>query len=236
MPKRRMKIKKKDSKRLLEASKLIDAKKTYSLEEAVKLAKETSTVKFDASVEIHARLGIDPKKGDQQIRSTVSLPHGTGKTIKIAAILPEDLHKEAKAAGATLVGGDELIDEIAKTKKVDADVVVTTPDMMKNMAKIAKVLGPKGIMPNPKTDTVTAQPIKQIEQLSKGKVSFKNDATANVHVAVGKVSFTEDQLKANITTFIDALQKAKPTSSKGIYLKSIYLATSMGPSIKISLS
>lgn len=236
MPKRRMKIKKKDSKRLLEASKLIDAKKTYSLEEAVKLAKETSTVKFDASVEVHARLGIDPKKGDQQIRSTVSLPHGTGKTIKIAAILPEDLHKEAKAAGATLVGGDELIDEIAKTKKVDADVVVTTPDMMKNMAKIAKVLGPKGIMPNPKTDTVTAQPIKQIEQLSKGKVSFKNDATANVHVAVGKVSFTEDQLKANITTFIDALQKAKPTSSKGIYLKSIYLATSMGPSIKISLS
>lgn len=236
MPKRRMKIKKKDSKRLLEASKLIDSKKTYSLEEAVKLAKETSTVKFDASVEVHARLGIDPKKGDQQIRSTVSLPHGTGKTIKIAAILPEDLHKEAKAAGATLVGGDELIDEIAKTKKIDADVVVTTPDMMKNMAKIAKVLGPKGIMPNPKTDTVTAQPIKQIEQLSKGKVSFKNDATANVHVAVGKVSFTEDQLKANITTFIDALQKAKPTSSKGIYLKSIYLATSMGPSIKISLS
>ncbi len=236
MPKRRMKIKKRDSKRLIEATKLVDTKKIYTLAEAVKLAKETSTVKFDASVEIHAQLGIDPKKGDQQIRSTVSLPHGTGKTIKIAAILPEDLHKDAKAAGATLVGGDELIDEIAKTKKVDADIVVTTPDMMKNMAKIAKILGPKGIMPNPKTDTVTSQPIKQIEQLSKGKVSFKNDATANVHVAVGKVSFTEGQLTENITTFIDALQKSKPTSSKGIYLKSIYLATSMGPSIKISLS
>ncbi len=229
-----MKIKKRDSVRLKAAQQTVDANTTYELADAVKLAKATSTVKFDASVEIHARLGIDPKKGDQQIRSTVSLPHGTGKSIRIAAIVPDALQKEVKEAGAAIVGGQELIDEIEKTKKIEFDILVTTPDLMKDLAKIAKILGPKGIMPNPKTDTVTPNPAKAVQQLSKGKVSFKNDATGNVHVAVGKVSFDDKQLIENIQTFIDTLQKVKPATSKGIYIKSLYLATTMGPSIKIS--
>jgi large subunit ribosomal protein L1 len=228
-----MKIKKRPSKRFLETRSKIEDK-TYELAEAVALAKATSTVKFDASVEVHVRLGIDPKKGDQQLRATVSLPHGTGKEVRIAAIVPDDMHKDAKAAGATLVGGEELIDEIAKTKKIDADVVVTTPDMMKNMAKIAKILGPKGIMPNPKTDTVTSNPVKQIKELSKGKVSYKNDNTANVHVGVGKISFDDKQLIENINAFLDALKKAKPAGVKGVYIKSLHLSTSMGPSIKLT--
>lgn len=225
----------KRSKRYTEARAKIDKTKTYTLSEAITLAKETSGVKFDASVEVHARLGIDPAKGDQQIRSTVVLPNGTGKKVKIAAIVSEEKIAEVKAAGAYLVGGADLVEEIAKTGKTDFDILVTTPDMMRELAKLAKILGPKGLMPNPKTDTVVTNVAKAVKEIAAGKVTFKNDNTSNIHVAVGKVSFDSPRLEENIKTFIEVLQKSKPESSKGIFLKSLYLTTSMGPSIKFSI-
>lgn len=206
----------------------------YSLDDAIKLAKETSNVKFDASLEVHARLGIDPKKGEQQIRSTVVLPHGTGKTKKLAAFVSPEREKEAKDAGADLIYGEEEIKKIKDTEKIDFEVAVTTPDMMPKLASIAKVLGPKGLMPNPKTDTVSPNLKKIIEELKKGKITFKNDDTGNIHFSIGKVSFSESQLKENLLACLDALKKSKPNSSKGTFIKNLVLKTTMGPAIKIS--
>lgn len=206
----------------------------YTWDDAIKLAKETSSVKFDASIELHVHLGIDPKKGDQQIRSTVVLPHGNGKSKKIAAFVSADKEKEAKDAGADLVYGEEEIKKIKDTEKIDFEIAVTTPDMMPKLASIAKVLGPKGLMPSPKTETVGPNVKKMIEELKKGKITFKNDDTSNVHASIGKASFSEAQLKENLTAFMDALRKAKPSSAKGTYFKSITLCTTMGPAIKIS--
>jgi large subunit ribosomal protein L1 len=206
----------------------------YTWDDALKLAKETSKVKFDASVELHINLGIDPKKGDQQIRSTVVLPHGTGKSKKIAAFVSPEKEKDAKEAGADLVCGEDEIKKIKETEKVDFDIAVTTPDMMPKLASIAKVLGPKGLMPNPKTDTVGPNIKKIIEELKKGKITFKNDDTGNVHVSIGKVSFSEAQLKENLTAFMEALKKTKPSSSKGTFMKNIVVQSTMGPAIKIS--
>jgi len=235
MPRRRINNTKRPSKRFKELRKMVVSTQTYPLADAIALAKKTSLVKFDASVEVHVRLGIDPRKGDQAIRATVALPHGNGKKIRIAAIVPDALQKEVTAAGAVLVGGMDLINQIADTKKIDFDILVTTPDMMKDMAKVAKILGPKGMMPNPKTETVTPNAAKAVAELLKGKVSYKNDDTANVHVAIGKVSFTEKQLEENVRTFIEAINKIKPSSSKGVYIRSMHLTTSMGPSIKFSV-
>jgi large subunit ribosomal protein L1 len=226
--------KKRMSKRMDNLKALIKKDYTYPWDEAIKLAKTTSGVKFDAAVEIHAHLGIDPKKGEQQIRSTVVLPHGTGKSKKIAAFVTAEREKEAKEAGADFVYGEEDIKKIKDTEKIEFDIAVTTPDMMPKLATIAKVLGPKGLMPNPKTETVGPQLKKMIEELKKGKVTFKNDDTSNIHQSIGKVSFSEAQLKENLSAFIDALKKAKPASAKGTYLQSLILSTSMGPSIKIS--
>lgn len=212
----------------------IDKNKTYSLEEAVKLLSETSGVKFDASVEIHASLGINTKKTEQQVRATVVLPHGTGKTKTVAAFVSADKEKEAKEAGADFVYGEEEIKKIKDTGKIPFEIAITTPDMMPKLASIAKVLGPKGLMPNPKTDTVGPNIKKMIEELKKGKVTFKNDDTGNVHQSVGKLSFGEAKLKENITAFLDALRKSKPATSKGSFLKNVTLCSSMGPSIKIS--
>ena len=212
----------------------VDKNKVYGIEEAIKLAKETSGVKFDASVEVHANLGIDPKKGEQQIRATVVLPHGTGKTKKIAAFVSAEKEQEAKDAGADFVYGEEQIKKIKDTSKIEFEVAVTTPDMMSKLAVIAKVLGPKGLMPNPKTETVGPNIKKMIEDLKKGKITFKNDDTSNVHQIIGKVSFTEAQLTENLTTFLEALKKAKPNTSKGVYIKSLTLCTSMGPAIRIT--
>ncbi len=222
-------------KRMADLQAKVDNTKSYSLDDAIALVKETSTVKFDATVELHIRLGIDPKKGDQQIRSTVTLPHGTGKTKRIAAFVGPNDEKAAQAAGADLVLGEEEIKTIKDTGKVDFDVAVATPEMMPKLAMAAKILGPKGLMPNPKTETVGKDVTKMIDALKKGRASFKNDDTANVHQAVGKVSFTDAQLKENIDAFIDTLKKIKPQSAKGTYMKSIYLTSSMGPSVKISL-
>lgn len=213
-----------------------DKQQVYQIQEAIELAKKLSKTKFDASVEVHAKLGIDPKKGDQQVRSAVSLPHGTGKTVKVAAFVSSDKEKEVKDSGADYVGGDDLIAEIKKTEKTDFQVAVAEPAMMKNLAQIAKILGTRGLMPSPKNETVTPNPAKAVAELKKGKISFKNDDTANVHAVIGKVSFDSKQLLENFEAFIEAIKKAKPSSSKGVYIKGIVLSSSMGPGIKVEIA
>ncbi|MDX9892909.1 MAG: 50S ribosomal protein L1 [Patescibacteria group bacterium] len=225
----------KRSKRYLELAKKINSSKTYPLAEAIKLVKETGVAKFDGSVEVHAKLSIDPKKNDQQVRGAVSLPHGTGKTKKIAAFVSAEKEKEAKEAGADIVGGQELIDEIKKDGKINFDVALATPDMMPKLAVIAKILGPRGLMPSPKNETITTNLKKTVSELKKGRVTFKNDDTSNVHQAIGKVSFNDSQLADNYQAFIEALRKAKPSAAKGTYLKSVTIASSMGPGVKVEL-
>lgn len=212
----------------------VDKNKVYSLEEAVKLLAETSGVKFDATVEVHANLGIDTKKSEQQVRATVTLPHGTGKTKTVAAFVSSEKEKEAKSAGADFVYGEEEIKKIKDTGKIEFEIAITTPDMMPKLAAIAKILGPKGLMPNPKTETVGPNIKKMIEELKKGKVTFKNDDSGNVHQAVGKISFGEEKLKENITAFLEALKKAKPATAKGTFIVNLTLCSSMGPAIKIN--
>ncbi|MFH1822201.1 MAG: 50S ribosomal protein L1 [Patescibacteria group bacterium] len=213
-----------------------DKLKTYPILEAIDLTKKLSKTKFDASVEAHFRIGIDPKKGDQQVRSAVSLPHGTGKTIKVAAFVSPEKEKEVKAAGADFAGGEDLIAEIKKTEKTDFQVAVAEPTMMKNLGQIAKILGTRGLMPSPKNETVTPNPAKAVAELKKGKISFKNDDTGNLHAVIGKVSFDNKKLLENFETILEAVKKAKPIKSKGIYLRNISLSSSMGPGIKVEIS
>lgn len=208
----------------------IDRNKTYSIEEAVQFIKENKIAKFDESVEIHVKTNIDPKKGDQQVRGTVALPHGTGKTKKIAVITSTKID-EAKKAGADVVGGEEMIEKIAK--KVNFDILVATPEMMPKLAKVAKILGPKGLMPNPKTETVTMKIAETVAALKKGKSAFKNDDTGNIHQIVGKVSFEESKLAENIKAFIENLEKSKPTGLKGKFIANITICSTMGAGMKI---
>ncbi len=221
------------SKRLKEAREKIEAGKLYDIAEAIELVKETSKVKFDASVEVHINLGIDPKKGDQIIRGSVILPKGTGKKVRIAAFVPEDQIKKAKDAGADLVGAEDLINKIKKTSKTDFDIAVTTPEMMKNLSVIARILGQKGLMPNPKTGTISPDLEKMIGELKKGKISYKNDDTSNVHIMIGKISFENKDLVENFNTFFESLKKTKPNSLKNTFINSITIASSMGPGIKV---
>ena len=210
--------------------------KTYSPEDAIDLVKKQATTKFDSSIEVHVRLGIDVKKSDQQVRATVALPHGTGKTKKVAVFVGNaEKEKEAKEAGADVVGGEELIAEIAKTGKYNFEIAVTTPDMMPKMAKVAKVLGPKGLMPSPKNETVTTNITKTVAELRKGKVAFKVDDTANLHQSIGKASFTKEQLLGNFSALIEAVRKAKPATSKGVYIQGVTLTSTMGPGVKVSV-
>ncbi len=222
----------KKGKKYVEAAKLVEAGKVYGTEEAMELAKKTSTTKFDATVEVHLRLGIDPKKSDQQVRGTVSLPHGTGKTKKVIAFVAADKEKEATDAGADAIGTQETIDEIAKTGKFEWDIAVATPDMMPKLAKVAKVLGPKGLMPNPKSDTVGTNVTKMVSELKKGKVAFKTDDYGIVHTVIGKASFEAKALAENYEALLETIRKAKPSSSKGVYLKNVTVATTMGPAIR----
>jgi large subunit ribosomal protein L1 len=223
------------SKRYKELKASYDNKKSYSPDEAIGLVQKTSTTKFDAAIEVHLHLGIDPKKGDQMVRGTVALPHGTGKVKKVAAFVSSpEKEKEAKDAGAELVGGEELIAKIAQTSKIEFDIAVATPDMMPKLAKVAKILGPKGLMPSPKNETVTANIKKAVEELRRGRVAFKNDDTANVHQIIGKASFPKEKLMENFAAFMEAIRRAKPASSKGTYLHSVTLTSTMGPGIKVA--
>lgn len=224
------------SKRFTAVKSAIDKNQSYGIEEAVALVKKNATAKFDETVELHLSLGIDPKQGDQQIRATVVLPHGTGKTKKVIAFVDANNEAAAKAAGADIIGTEETIEEIAKTGKIDFDVAVAVPSMMPKLAKAAKVLGPRGLMPNPKTDTVGPNIAKIIEEQKGGKVAFKNDNTSNLHMIVGKASFDADKLTANVNTALDAIRKAKPQSSKGIFMRSVTLTSTMGPAVKLNVA
>ena len=221
------------SKRYKSIKEKLDVTKTYELDEAIEMLIENSNVKFDESVEIHFRTNLDPKQADQQIRGTIVLPHGTGKEKKIAVFAEGDQAKEAEEAKADLVGGEDLIAKIKKTKEIDFDIAVATPDMMRKLAMVAKILGPKGLMPSPKTETVSTDVKKTVQQLKKGKVNFKNDDTGNIHQLVGKVSFGKDKLKENVTAFIQIMRDSKPSGAKGDYVKNVVITSTMGVGIRI---
>lgn len=221
------------SKKFQEGAAKIDANKKYSAAEAITLIKSISFEKFDASLEVHIRTGVDARKGDQMVRASVILPHGTGKTVRVAVFAEGEKLTEAKAAGADIVGEKDLIDEIKKTGKADFDVAIATPDMMKNMAVIAKVLGPRGLMPSPKTDTVTMNIKQAVENAKKGKIDFRNDDSANIHQAIGKLSFSDDQLLENYKTFIESVKRARPSTAKGTFFKNISMSSTMGPAVLI---
>lgn len=221
-------------KRLENIKKAIDLNKRYTIEEAVKILKEKANAKFDETIELHIKLGIDPKKADQNVRGTIPLPHGTGKNVRVCVIAKGEKLIEAKESGADMVGSVELIDEISKGK-IDFDVLVVTPDLMKDVAKLGKILGPKGLMPNPKTGTATFEIASAVKQIKAGRIEFKNDPYGIVHVLCGKKSFSEDALVENIKAIIDAIIKAKPSTSKGKYIESITLSSTMGPGIKLKI-
>ncbi len=220
----------------IDYSAIYNSSKSYSAKEALEIVKKLNKAKFDASVEIHFRLGIDAKKGDQQVRGAVSLPHGTGKNIKIAAFVSPENEASAKAAGADLVGSEDLINEIKKTEKTDFQVAIAEPSLMRNLAVIAKILGTRGLMPSPKNDTITVHPAKTIEELKKGKISFKNDDTANVHAIIGKISFDSKKLLENYEAILNTVKKARPSSTKGTYIKNISLSSSMSPGVRVIAS
>ncbi|MFA7314600.1 MAG: 50S ribosomal protein L1 [Candidatus Magasanikbacteria bacterium] len=221
------------SKRMTGLKSQVNPNTVYSVADAIELVKKTSTVKFDASVEVHIKLGIDPKKTDQQIRSTVVLPHGTGKTKTVAAFVGPNDEKDAKEAGADFIYGEEDIKKIKETGKIEFEIAVASPEMMPKLAVAARVLGPKGLMPNPKTGTVDKNVKKMIEELKKGKAAFKNDDGSNIHQVIGKVSFDAKKLQENLLAFMDAIKKVKPQGSKGTYIKGLFLTSSMGPSVKV---
>ena len=223
-------------KKYVEASNKVEKNKTYDVEEAVKLVKETSITKFDSSVEVAMNLNIDTKKSDQQLRGSIVLPNGTGKSKKILVLAKGAAAAEAKEAGADFVGDTDLIDKIANENWFDYDTIVATPEMMPALGKIGKVLGPKGLMPNPKTGTVTTTPAKTVTDIKKGMVEYRADSLGNVHGIIGKVSFDEKALSENLTYFINTIIKSKPTTIKGKFVKSISICTTMGPGIKIDLN
>lgn len=222
-------------KRYAKRAALIDPKKSYPPDEAVELVRKTSPTRFDASVEVHLHLGVNPEKGDQQVRGTVRLPHGTGKTKRVAAFVPANREAEAKEAGADLVGGGELIAEIRTSEAFAFDVAVATPDMMKELATIAKLLGPRGLMPSPKNGTVTTKVAETVKDLKGGLVAFKNDDTANVHQVIGRVSWDAARLRENLDAFLEAIRRAKPPTSKGTYVQTATLTSTMGPSIRLQV-
>lgn len=226
----------KHGKKYNESAKLIDRATFYEIEDAVALAKKTAAAKFDETVEVHIRTGCDGRHAEQQIRGAVVLPNGTGKTVKVLVFAKGDKVSEAEAAGADYVGGDELIPKIQNDGWLDFDVVVATPDMMGVVGRLAKVLGPKGLMPNPKSGTVTMDVTKAINDIKAGKVEYRLDKTNIIHCPIGKVSFSEEQLTQNLNTLLEAIVKAKPSTLKGQYLRSITLSSTMGPGVKVSVA
>ncbi len=224
----------KRGKKYIEAAKLIERGNLYEKVEAIALVKKAAVAKFDETIEAHIRTGCDGRHADQQIRGAVVLPHGTGKTVRILVFAKDAKAEEAKAAGADYVGGMELIEKIQKENWFEFDVVVATPDMMGVVGRIGRVLGPKGLMPNPKAGTVTMDVTKAVNDIKAGKIEYRLDKTNIIHVPVGKASFTEEQLADNFQTLIDAIMKAKPAAVKGQYLKSVTLTSTMGPGVKIN--
>lgn len=225
----------KQSKALRAAYEKFDAEKVYSLKEAVQMMVDSKSVKFDATAELHMNLGIDPKHADQQVRTTISLPHGTGKKVRIAVFCEDDKVKEAKAAGAIEAGDDNLIEKVTKGW-TDFDVAVATPGMMRSMAKIARILGPKGLMPNPKAGTVSPDVEKTVKELIGGRIEFRNDKAGIIHTVFGKTSFGADSLLENLETLITAIQNAKPIGAKGNYINSASINCTMGPGISIDIA
>ena len=226
----------KKGKKYVEASKKVDKHKAYTKEEAIKLVKDTSYAGFDASVEIAMRLNLDTKKADQQLRGAVVLPKGTGKTKKVLVVAKGDAAKAAKAAGADYVGDTDMIEKIQKENWFDFDVMIATPDMMPALGKIGRILGPKGLMPNPKTGTVTMDTKKAVEEVKKGRVEYRTDSFGNVHALIGKTSFKEEDLLENLKTFVSLIVKSKPAVVKGTYVKNISISSTMGPGIKIDIN
>ena len=223
----------KKSKRYQEAAKLIEKGKAYSIEEAVALVKETSKVKFDAAVDVAFRLGVDPRQADQQLRGALVLPNGTGKSKKVLVVTEGPKAQEAKDAGADVVGGKEILEDIKKGW-LDFEVMIATPDMMAELGKLGRILGPKGLMPNPKTGTVTMDVAKAVKETKAGKVTYRTDKEGNVHMTIGRVSFDDAQLVENFNAVYDLLVKIKPSTSKGVYMKNIALTSTMGPSVKVA--
>lgn len=219
-------------KKFQDVAKKVEKDKAYSLTDAMKLAAETSPVKFDASVEIHVVLGVDPRQADQNIRSTVSLPNGTGKTVRVAAMVPTDDADTAKKAGAD-IAGEEALTKLLEKENLDFDILIATPQMMPKLGKYARLLGPRGLMPNPKSGTVATNVAAAVKEAKGGRVEYRVDKQAIIHLAIGKVSFGGEKLLANARVFFDSLQAVKPSSIKGTYIKSIHTTTSMGPGIKI---
>ena len=226
----------KHGKKYSDAAKLVDRSVAYEAADAVALVKKTAIAKFDETVEVHIRTGCDGRHAEQQIRGAVVLPNGTGKTVRVLVFAKGDKVAEAEAAGADYVGGDELIPRIQNEGWLDFDVVVATPDMMGVVGRLGKVLGPKGLMPNPKAGTVTMDVTKAIKDIKAGKIEYRLDKSNIVHCPIGKASFTEEQLNENFNTLMDAIVKAKPSALKGQYLRSITLASTMGPGVKVSVA
>lgn len=224
----------KKGKRYVEATKLVDRTSLYDVDDAVALAKKAASAKFDETIEAHIRLGVDGRHADQQVRGAVVLPHGTGKKVRVLVFAKGDKVAEAEAAGADYVGGDELIPRIQNEGWLDFDVVVATPDMMGVVGRLGRVLGPKGLMPNPKAGTVTMDVTKAVNDIKAGKIEYRLDKTNIIHVPVGKASFTEEQLADNFHTLMGAIIKAKPSAAKGQYLRSVVISSTMGPGIKIN--
>ncbi|WP_066649160.1 50S ribosomal protein L1 [Christensenella timonensis] len=224
----------KKGKKYLDSVKSFDRMTLFDPEEAVKICKETAKANFDETIELSVRLGVDPRHADQQVRGAVVLPHGTGKSVKVLVLAKGDKAKEAEEAGADFVGAEEMIEKIQKESWFDYDVIVATPDMMGAIGRIGKVLGPKGLMPNPKSGTVTMDIAKAIADIKAGKVEYRVDKTAIIHVPIGKKSFDEQKLGENLKSIMDAIVKAKPSAAKGTYLKSVVIASTMGPGVKIN--
>lgn len=233
-PKTRSKLDRR-SKGYKKAYELIEANREYTLKEAAEVLPKTSSVKFDSSVELHINLGVDPRQADQNIRGTVALPHGTGKDVKIAVFAPADQHEAAKKAGADIVGEDEFLQQLDK-EQINFDVLIATPQLMAKLGKYARLLGPKGLMPNPKSGTVTAKVADAVKEAKAGKVEFRVDKQSIVHLSVGKVSFKPEQILENTKTVLRAISDAKPSSVKNTYIQKVWMTTTMGPSVRIALS
>ena len=224
----------KHGKKYVDSRKAVDASKQYASEEALGLVCENAKAKFDETVEAHIRLGVDSRHADQQVRGAVVLPNGTGKKVRVCVFCKEDKYEAAKAAGADFVGGQDLVDKITKENWMDFDVVIASPDMMGLVGRLGKILGPRGLMPNPKAGTVTMDVTKAVKEIKAGKIEYRLDKTNIIHVPIGKASFTEEQLSDNFQTLIGAINKAKPATLKGQYLKSVTLAPTMGPGVKVN--